>query len=477
LKTGVRQLFLDDFVIGGLYRVTRHVHHVTKYQGNPVLRADQPWEKMILPGSSATTELVEFYNSPCWDAQGQVWKMWYVIGDGRLAGFARSSDGIHWEKPILNKKEYQGSRANNLVLVKDDPGAEIVHALLDPEAPPARRYKGLSWVGAQGRRVIASSDGYEFHNLDVPPISGQDTSHLTWDETQGRYILTVKHPGPFGRSVYLSLSQDMQRWTPHELIFHADAADQELARLRIEEHLSNPRLYAPSINRPEEYRAEVYMMPVFPYEGLYIGLPVFFESSGRTPPPHNNQDGINSVKLACSRDLRAWTKVGKRESFMPVSLKEEGALDIAQVLPATRPVIREDELWFYYNGIDTRYPKDGAYRGAIHLAKLRRDGFASLHGEAAGGFVETRAIRFDGGHMFVNADASRGEIVAEVLDARGREVLKGWSRGQAHALKGNQLRGELSWQGHPGVRELRGQTVRVRFHLRNADLYSFWIEP
>ena len=61
-------------------------------------------------------------------------------------------------------------------------------------------------------------------------------------------------------------------------------------------------------------------MPVFPCESLYIGLPTMFEASGNIPLPRGNQDGFNSVKLASSRDLKRWNKVGRRESFIPVSL-------------------------------------------------------------------------------------------------------------------------------------------------------------
>lgn len=44
------------------------------------------------------------------------------------------------------------------------------------------------------------------------------------------------------------------------------------------------------------------------------------------------------------------------------------------------------------------------------------------------------------------------------------------------AVTGDQVRAKLTWPGKD-LAELSGQRVRVRFHLNNADLYSFWLEP
>ena len=201
-------------------------------------------------------------------------------------------------------------------------------------------------------------------------------------------------------------------------------------------------------------------MPIFPYEGVYIGLPNYFESSGITPPHHNNQDGVNSAKLATSRDLFNWVKVGSRESFLPVSRLGEGRIDTAQVLPASRPIVKRDELWFYYSGLDVRYPARGAYQGGIHLARLRRDGFVSFWADEKGGFVETGTLRFGGTHLWVNADASRGEIRVEVRNPGGRKVLDGWTRHASRPLTTDQLKVRMQWEGKDSLESLSGQKVR-----------------
>ena len=313
LESGQRQLFLDDFILGNLYRVERRIHQPTKH-GPPLVQADHPWEKAKGPpwAPNSTTELIELWSPPSWDPEEKVWKIWYSASEHRTA-FARSADGIHWEKPELDKRDFQGSRQNNLVAVHGEPEAYIQHALLDPDASPEFRYKGLT--GYRDRRPLVSSDGYEFSLLEVPPIPSQDQSALIYDTVEKLFIATVKHRGPFGRSVYLSLSKDFRKWSPPELIFHADALDQSLGEARVRDHLTNPRLRTLTVNVPEQYNTEIYSMPVFPYEGLYIGLPTYFEASGQTP--NRNQEGVNSVKLSVSRDLRRWEKVGSRSFLHP----------------------------------------------------------------------------------------------------------------------------------------------------------------
>lgn len=473
IPAGQRQLFIDDFLLGDVDRVERIIHQPVKYAGNPVIKPDLPTDGAV----------IQLRDAPSWDEQEQVWKAWYFrLGrDGNGAGgsgFARSKDGIHWEKPALGVAEAGGSKENNLVTVAGEPGAFTQHVLIDPLAPPERRYKGM--IGWSDRRPMVSADGKTFTALKVPPIPSHDESHLNWDSLQKQWILTHKLRGPFGRSVYLSLSKDFEHWSEPVLIYHADFLDQQLGAKHIEEVEANPRYWRPTINHPREYKTEIYNMPVFVYESLYLGLPTYFESSGRIPPPFGNQDGTNSVKLVASRDLRAWTRVGDRTHFLPISEMGQGGLDTGQVLAASHPILHGDELWFYYTGVDVRYRPGEAsnqrdwYHGAIHLAKLRRDGFVSLHAGAEPGLVETRAINFDGTRLFVNATIT-GTLSVEVVAMDGVTVLEGWEKGRCTPVVGDQLKAEVSWPGRD-LAELKGQPVRLRFWLENADLYSFWFE-
>lgn len=472
LRPGQKQLFIDDHWLGDLNQVTRVIHQPKKYAGNPVIRAD-----VRTDGNAIQTR-----DAPSWDEQEKVWKLWYIRfgDDGNGAGgsgYATSQDGIHWEKPEVGVVEAFGNRKNNMIMVEGDPTAFTQHVFIDPRAPADSRYRGM--IGPSGRQPIVSADGFVFRKLDVPVIPSEDESHINWDDYTQQYVMTVKHNGPYGRAVYLTLSPDFETWSKPELIYHADAQDQALGAQYLRQVAANSRMWRPTINVPDEYNVEIYNMPVFRYEGLYIGLPTYFESSGRIPQPRGNQDGINSPKLVSSRDLRSWTRVGDRTHFIPVSELGGETLDTGQILATSHPIRRGDELWFYYTGIDVRHrpnvPKViDEYRGGIHLAKLRLDGFVSMRGGAENSFLDTRPLRIEGDRLVINGVAL-GEITAEITDPQGLHALPGWGREDCDSVTGDQLAAELSWSGRD-LSELAGKHVRIRFYLENADLYSFWVE-
>ena len=44
----------------------------------------------------------------------------------------------------------------------------------------------------------------------------------------------------------------------------------------------------PIVDEEEDFMAEVYNMPLLPYEGLYLGFPTLFTPLGAIPPPTTN---------------------------------------------------------------------------------------------------------------------------------------------------------------------------------------------
>ena len=149
------------------------------------------------------------------------------------------------------------------------------------------------------------------------------------------------------------------------------------------------------------------------------------------------------------------------------------------------PIVRDDELWFYYTGLKWRNtfkhigkfpngqhePIPGRDRdaGAICLAVLRRDGFISLDAGPSEGHITTEPFSISGERLFVNADARGGELRCEIVNELGEVV------GSSESLKENFARKELAWrQGEPA--SLKDQTVSLRFTLHNAKIYSYWLE-
>ena len=107
------------------------------------------------------------------------------------------------------------------------------------------------------------------------------------------------------------------------------------------------------------------------------------------------------------------------------------------------------------------------------LATLRRDGFASLDATEEEGSVITRKLTFEGNHLFVNTDASKGQLLAEVLDEYGN-VIRGFSKEDCIPITENGTKINIQWKGKKQLDNF-SKPIKVKFYSINSALYSFWI--
>jgi hypothetical protein len=138
-----------------------------------------------------------------------------------------------------------------------------------------------------------------------------------------------------------------------------------------------------------------------------------------------------------------------------------------------------DELYFYFgawSGISPRLDGHMYAGGSTGVAMLRRDGFASLDAGAAGGVVTTRPVLFRGGHLFVNCNVPHGELRAEVLNEDGKSIGS-FAAADCIPVRANKTCQVITWKGEASLSTLNDRPVRVRFLLRDGELYSFWVTP
>jgi hypothetical protein len=492
----MKHLFIDDQIVERIDNLARKLHQPEKFEANAVVRPEHLWENIA----------IQIRGAPAWAPDEELFKMIYltsaeaadrsfeftatgdVSGDGFYC-YATSTDGVNWEKPFLGLHDYPallwngqpiGGRNNILPSAQGLLLAPIYDAS-DPD--PDRRYKGMGWPpNSDGLRPAISANGVHWKFLDVTIRPAGDEAQLNHDESGRRFILTLKRSGPYGRSVYLSTSEDFEHWSEPELIFHADQQDQENGKERLARFLDDPAYLRPVFHRPEEYRTDVYHMAAFPYEGLYLGMPVMFHWAGKHPPMYENVDGRKTIELTSSRDLRHWNRVANRAPFMQLSPVGDGsAYDTGQLEPASHPILRNDELWFYYTGLRDRCQTLGEKlargyldSGAVCMARLRLDGFVSLKGGIEWGSVLTRPLVVEGRELHVNVDSWRGQVRAEILDAAGGQPISGFSRDESIPAVIDRIDVPLRWKQRSDLSELRGSTVRIRFWVQRAELYAFW---
>lgn len=504
VPVGQRQLFLDDRCIAATEGLQTTMH-------SPVKRG-----AVIKPDVPSDGCRVQTYGSvPMWSPDEGLFKMVYMAfpmenHDEIGAALAVSKDGLHWQKPALGQEVVvRGSTENNRIVVDralrwgDNALWNVVYDASD--ADPNRRYKGL--LGAVGRAPVVSGDAIRWKKLPGAKLPSGDTSTLSHDGPQRRFLAILKTFNQYGRAAALSTSDDFVHWTDPLLCFSADDLDQKMARDIIRERVGDKRYAMPLYVDPEPapdfkppqghiptWRAECYAFSVFPYEGVYIGLPMIYYPTGQELPRRDNTDGFDVIQLAMSRDLTNWKRLGDRGAFIgpsPIDHGLIGVFDRQQLIPPSRPLVMGDELWFYYTGFKTRIPPysrnlDGSPRdpatltaeeradladgwSAICLAVLRRDGFVSLDAGAKPGTLLTKPLEFGGTTLHVNADATGGEVGVMVLDRNGQTVAA------SEPITGNKPHAAVQWKSGD-LTNARAKPVRLRFTLRNAQVYSFWCE-
>jgi hypothetical protein len=109
-----------------------------------------------------------------------------------------------------------------------------------------------------------------------------------------------------------------------------------------------------------------------------------------------------------------------------------------------------------------------------HLERfvLRLDGFASLSAERPGGSAETHPLTFSGARLALNyATSAAGQVRVALCNAEG-VPFPGYSLSDCDPLVGDEIERIVSWRGRSDVSAFEGRTVRLRFELEDADIFS-----
>lgn len=446
-----RRMALDSMAFEEYEGVTRVFHRAIKHSPEPVLPNDRPWE-----GWGPYV-----YGTVMWD-QGKL-RMWYqCIVDDRPARtricYAESTDGIHWTKPDIGLYEHKGSRANNII-DENRIGTPSVIRVREPESPDSA-WAVFSYGGEAGPHVAFGPDGIHWRIAEKPEhqklFKTSDVLNFFWDPYERRYVATWKTHNRHHRAVGLALSENGIEWRKpiDGAVFGADDLDPDAT--------------------------QVYGMPVFPYQGCYIGLPWIYHSRymkfGTYSPKgmYEAQEGSPctvDVQMAWSWDLTSWNRTPERRPF--ISLSHPDQLDSAQLYTARAPVVVGDKLYFYYGGFNTLHDYNDNPRGAIFLATLRLDGWCSFTAGDEDGWTLSRRELFRTPKVTINARTQHdGYVAAEIVD-RNNNVVPGFSRRECNAFRGDSVSHELTWKTVAFPQEWIKPDKKIRFILRNAELYSY----
>ena len=96
------------------------------------------------------------------------------------------------------------------------------------------------------------------------------------------------------------------------------------------------------------------------------------------------------------------------------------------------------------------------------------------HHAFAAEFDANKPLKFEGNRLSLNLSTSAaGSVRVEIQDAQGQPI-PGFTHDDAQDLYGDSLDLAAAWKDNTtDVSRLAGRPVRLRFVVRDADLYSF----
>ena len=83
------------------------------------------------------------------------------------------------------------------------------------------------------------------------------------------------------------------------------------------------------------------------------------------------------------------------------------------------------------------------------------------------GTLTTKPFVTRASSLYVNIDSTGGKSVVEVLDREGAVLAV------SKPMSENKPRRRIAW-ARGDLADVAGKAIRLRFHLRNSRLYSFW---
>lgn len=387
-----KHVFIDDFLIDKEQGADFHVNPPTNIE--LVMTADEPWERGGITS----------YGNVFYDPAIKKYRMYYVPVNMDIEPIwntclALSDDGVHWEKPELGAVEWNGSKANNIVVRRQREGTVFI----DPNAPPEQRYAFIS-SDDKDLHLFTSADGVHFENRGkLSDLKSDSQISSFWDPRIGKFVhyprrVLKDENGRAIRAVGRVVTSTVDEKEPWQV--DPDDRNDEQPKLDLvygpDEH--DPPGMDLYTNAAQKYLdvPNVYLSFPTPYYHWdhvgreYLNKPTMV-IGGKT------NDGIIESQLAVSRDGIKWKRY--RTPYIPILNYQGLNLRVNQIYPGM--IVRPHTVDQYFSGYafthgDTQARRrlKGRELGGLFRAEQRIDGFVSLDFEADGGEVVTEPFTF-----------------------------------------------------------------------------------
>jgi hypothetical protein len=422
-----RELFVGDQLIGRMDNVSFRLHEPRKGQ-RPKSPLPIVYSTIIKDGDLYRG----YYRDIRKGYQGKL----HDGHPGEITCYAESRDGHEWTFPQLKIVDAEGMHGRNAIWDGKHMCSHNFSPFLDanPAASAETRFKALAGVLASGGlRAFGSPDGIHWKLLQeemvMKPVGGYsfDSQNVSfWSVVEKQYVCYHRtFQTPYGklRTIHRRTSKDFIHW-------------------------SEPVAMNPNLPKEHLYTSQTH--PYFRAPHIYVATPTRFR-----PDRGSSTDILfMSTRAGSTRYDRLFTEAFIRPGRDPERWGNRSNYVGLNVVP-TAP------------GEMSIYHKDG------FRYTLRTDGFISVRAGANVGELITKPVRFSGSKLEINYSCSAaGGLRVEIQDAKG-QAIAGFALADAKELIGDGISQQVEWKNNPDLGKLAGKTVRLRFSMLEADLFSF----
>ncbi|MCK5126642.1 MAG: T9SS type A sorting domain-containing protein [candidate division Zixibacteria bacterium] len=456
-----KQLFIDDYFLADTTNVSFTVNPPQCL--GPVVLPDNPWENWSL----------SYFNIM---DDGGTYKMWYGCWEWpsrtRRICYATSPNGVTWDKPNLGLVEFQGSYDNNILPVVFDDGGTV---FIDPLAPDEARYKITG--NNPYPYIYNSSDGINFTLVDSALLDMMPDSHnpMFYDTRLDKYVAYLRSwnflpdydseaiPNRTVSRVEMLDPISFWEYPPVDTHFYKFGDTRPPA---ISDELDIV-MTLDSLDPPD---ADIYTSGIIQYmdnNAVYFAFPSLNYHYPEPPTGEFYNDGILNIQLAVSRDGLNWKRY--RTPYIDNAACGDS---LRQMYIGLGLLKINDSLYQYLYGVEETHG-DSLKTSAYYRFGQRLDGFVSLDAGFSVGSAETVPISFSGNSLDINYETSgNGYVLCELLDENGL-VIPGFSKDDADTLRGSETTSHASWNGLRNIESLQGTTIKLRWEIQDAKIYSF----
>lgn len=180
--------------------------------------------------------------------------------------------------------------------------------------------------------------------------------------------------------------------------------------------------------------------------------------------PHNT--GMTDAVMMSSRDGVHW-KRPFLEAWLRPGLDQRNWTH-RNTCPAVGILPRSEHEWSMYVSEHYGWPDN-----RLRRVSIRPWGFASIHAGYHGGEVVTKPLTFAGGQLRLNFSTSAvGSVRVELQHPEGTPIER-FALDDMPPIYGDALDQVFTWNDQADLSHLVGHPVRLRFELKDADVFSF----